>query len=510
MLLTQKTRSENLLVINQLHYRRQFLLARQVVLELDSWSLIQVGSYYLQVHPDLEITKANDINKSMIVLGYLFDPQNYQATNKDILEHLLASTTNFHELTSELKQYPGRYALFYKDGKCFYLIQDALSLREVYYCQSQNSVICGSQPNLLVRYSCPKIEKSSDSALVDFIKNDLPYVRNGRLWVGDATCFYNIKHLMPNHYLDLNTMSVKRYWPVETLKNIDLDKAVKLAASYLKGVLKAVTHRYDVMMAVTSGIDSRSLLAASKDVQNRIYYFINKHKHLNDDSADISIPKNILSELNLPFHIHNVEDLVDEEFKKIFLSNTFMAKELMLKAIYNVYYKNHQNKVNVLGVGEIGREYYGNPPLNLDGYYLAWCLKYKKSKYAVEQCDKWLKETLLLSKAYNVDIMQLFLWEYLLGNWGAVGNSESDIAIEEFDPYDSHYIYEIMLAVIKDRQDIFHNLFKELWPDLLDFPFNPPETKRDKIKDLLTRMGIYKIIKLLKYQYDRWKFFKMR
>ena len=104
--------------------------------------------------------------------------------------------------------------------------------------------------------------------------------------------------------------------------------------------------------------------------------------------------------------------------------------------------------MNLLGVGEIGRDYYGRAPLGFDGYYLARCLKYKRSRYATVQCEKWLRETRGLRK-YNMDIMRLLLWECLLANWGAVGNSESDIAIEEFDPYDSHYIYEIMLSVDK-------------------------------------------------------------
>jgi hypothetical protein len=361
-----------------------------------------------------------------------------------------------------------------------------------------------------MRYSDPIFENTSDSERIDFIKNHLPYVRNGRLWVGDETIYEDIKHLMPNHYLDIHSCTVKRYWPNKKLEHFNFDEAVKLATDYLSGTLKAMTHRYRVMMAVTSGIDSRSLLAASKDVKDRVYYFINKHAHLSDESADIKIPKQIFKKINIPFHIHNVESSVNEEFRSIFFNNTWMAKDLVLPAIYNVYFMNHQDKVNLLGVGEIGREYYGNPPKDLDGYYLAWCLKYKKSSYAVKQCNKWLKETLDIAKNFNLEIMQLFLWEALLGNWGAVGNSESDIAIEEFDPYDSHYIYEIMLSVRKERGDIFKGMFLIMWPELLEFPFNPPDTIKDSFKECLTRMGIDKILKRMQYRLDRRRFFKTK
>ena len=42
-----------------------------------------------------------------------------------------------------------------------------------------------------------------------------------------------------------------------------------------------------------------------------------------------------------------------------------------------------------------------------------------------------------------------FYWEHMLGNWGTVGNSESDIAIEEINPFNSHLLYEIFLELKK-------------------------------------------------------------
>lgn len=290
---------------------------------------------------------------------------------------------------------------------------------------------------------------------------------------------------------------------------MNFDQAVKLSCAYLQGTLKAVTSRFDVMMAVTSGIDSRSLLASSKEVKEKIYYYINKHPHLNDKSPDIRIPRDIFKKLNIPFHIHEYSATVDDEFKKIFLDNTFMSSELNLPAIYNVYYKNHANKINLLGVGEIGREFYGKAPVDLDGYYLARSLKYKYSKYATEQCEKWLTEAKKVSEVYNVDIMKMLLWEVLLGNWGVVGNSESDIAIEEFDPYNSHYIYEIMLSLDPVKENLFEGMFTGMWPELLGFPFNPAETISDWIKHWLGRFGFANGFKRTLYRLDRWKFRKM-
>jgi len=496
---------------NTLCYRRQFLLANQTIDNLQSWQYHKIEELHLYAHPDLEVTVIENGTTMLILLGYIFDPTHPEKSNSNIISEVISKMNDFDDLIASIKPFTGRYALIYKDDKNFLIFHDALGLREIYYCTEQNRVICGSQPNLLEIYSDPKLGITRNKNILHFYENDMKLVRSQRLWVGDETYFHKIKHLMPNHYLNIQSLTTHRYWPNKRLEKISLDIAVRKSCDYLRCIMKAVTLRYSTMMAVTSGFDSRSLLAASRDVQNKVYYFINKHPHMESEHPDIRIPRSMLNKVNIPFHIHEIETVVDVEFRQIFLDNVFMSHDLLLPAIYNIYFKNHANKVNLLGVGELGREYYGDTPSNLDGYYLASRLKYRSSRYATDQCEKWLQEVKDFPEKYNIDIMKLFLWEGLLGNWGAVGNSESDIAIEEFDPYDSHYIYEIMLSI--DRENIknasfFKAIFKEMWPELLDFPFNPPLGKMDYIKQWLNVIGVYEKLKKFKYKYDRWRFFR--
>ena len=496
--------------MERLVYRRQFLLINSEIKELNHWQYKNIDdNIHLYVHPDLNLTYSSSKTFHIIMLGNIFDPNDPQKGDNDIISDLSLKIESFNELISSIRSYAGRYVFIYKDHFNFCIFHDPLGLREIYYCTKPNRVICGSQPNMLAVFSMPKLEITNNKKILNFYENDLNTVRSGRLWVGDETLFCSIKHLMPNHYLNIYKLKVNRYWPNRKIERIDLNIAVKLTCSYLKGVMDAITSRFQVMMAVTSGMDSRSLLAASKDLKSKIYFFVNKHPHLKSSAPDIRLPKAMMESLRIPFHIHCIEKQVDEEFKKIFLNNVFMSSELLLPAIYNVYFKNHQEKVNILGVGEIGREYYGDEPVELDGYYLAHCLKYRSSVYATEQCENWLNQTRDVAKIFNIDIMKMFLWECLLGNWGCVGNSESDIAIEEFDPYDSHYVYEIMLSVDPKHGDLFIEMYKAMWPELLDFPFNPPETKKDSIILLMKKIGMYNILKKLRFYYERWKYNKL-
>lgn len=265
------------------------------------------------------------------------------------------------------------------------------------------------------------------------------------------------------------------------------------------------------MMAVTAGIDSRTLLAASREITDKIYFFINKERDLNDKSPDIWVPRKLFSTLNVPFQVHEVPGDVDDGFKQVFLTNTFFSSERILPTIFNVYFKNHSDKVNILGLGEIGRARFGYEPKKVSAYYLAFALGYKKSKYAVKQCQGWLKEVLPAARQYGLDIMTMLYWEQVFGNWGAVGNSESDIAMEEFNPYDSHYLYETLLSVdeksIKgNRRIIFIEMLRKMWPELLEYPLNPPDTMKAKAAFLLRKIGVYPVLKKLRYQANHFRY----
>ena len=122
--------------------------------------------------------------------------------------------------------------------------------------------------------------------------------------------------------------------------------------------MRAIVHRHSVMMAVTAGTDSRTLLAASKDLQNKIYFFVNNHR-LKDNDPDILVPRKMFESIGGQFHVHYVPDDIDEEFRRVFFDNVFLANERLLAPIYNVFFKNNPNKILVLGVGEIGRTFLG-------------------------------------------------------------------------------------------------------------------------------------------------------
>jgi hypothetical protein len=498
----------------ELRWRRQFLLARGPIKFLRDWKDLKIGSFYLYAHPDLEINSVSDSNKTVVLIGYLFDPVEVERNNSEILAHIVSHSQSFEEFVMNIKPYAGRYVFLYRDNDRCTVLQDALALREVYYCTKNNLIVCGSQPNLIAQFAVPEIGVTSDLEIQDFYRN---HFRNSK-WIGDDTYYENVKHLLPNHCLDVNTLTALRYWPTERIKRLPLEDAVARSCDFLRGIMRAASSRHSLMLAVTAGTDSRTILAASRHITDRIYFFVNKERDLTDRSPDIRIPKAIFAKLRLPFHVHTIPNEVDHTFREIFLNNTFFASERILPTIYNAYFKNHSHKVNILGIGEIGRTRYGKQPRRLNGYRMAYALGYKDSEYAIKECRRVLPEMLAVGNKFGVNAMTLLYWEQTMGNWGAVGNSESDIAIEEFDPYNSHLLYETFLAVHPKYANyatkiLFRQMIKRMWPELLQWPINPPaDNLQEKIKFFLKKIRFYSGLKRLKYRVDhaRYSYFLER
>ncbi len=501
------------LVSDDLIYRRQFLLARGSVKLFSKWRHLIVGNYQLYSHPDLEVNVIDKKEKRIALIGSIFDPSRYEDSNSTILKRLYAKSESIHDLFKHVKKCAGRYALLYEDARDTIIFNDALTLREIFFCTGNNLIICGSQPNFVATYAKPEIVPRNDNEFREFYTSHAKDLRWNPIykWVGDETYYEGIKHLMPNHYLDIRDLQVKRYWPGEPIRALELNEAVLKSCAFLQGSLKAVAKRHKIMMAVTAGTDSRTLLAASRSISDKIYYFVN-NEHAGKKYSDVEVPREMFGKLGIPFHIHAVPNDMNEEFRKRFLNNAFFASDRIVRTIYNVYFKKLSDRVNVLGVGEIGRTRYGDEPKPLNSYALVYKQGHRKGRYVMSQGEKILGELLPVSRAYGINLMTLFYWEHTLGNWGATGNSESDIAIEEINPYDSHLLYEVFLGVDPKYTKytnpiLFKEMISHMWPELLNWPINPPYTVKAKAIELfLVRTGLFEPMKRLKYKlcYVKW------
>ncbi|UCH52495.1 MAG: hypothetical protein JSW09_07715, partial [Pseudomonadota bacterium] len=247
-----------------LQYSGQFVLGPRFVPGLPQWNQYSIGpGLFLSAHPELSVMRCTEGERSLTLLGYILSPDNPNATNTDILRGLLRAATSIQELTEKTFHLGGRWLLIARDGQERYLFNDTMGLRQAFYSDPsrfEGGVWVMSQPGLAAKCFDAKLDPSA----LDYRQWRLNQGGAEYMWPGSASPVCGLRHLLPNHYLDLNTARCQRFWPTRTLTPIAFDSAVNHLAQRLPQLMRAVANRFDIALGITAGIDSRLVLAASR------------------------------------------------------------------------------------------------------------------------------------------------------------------------------------------------------------------------------------------------------
>ncbi|HZG17385.1 MAG TPA: hypothetical protein VE710_20590 [Candidatus Bathyarchaeia archaeon] len=460
-------------------FRRQYVIGSSFIPKLPGWKHLVINNqFHVTAHPELETAQVQKDEKQLTLLGYMFDPQNPYHSNEEILQDIMGCISDFEDVILQVDRMGGRFVLIYNDVFQVKILHDPCGLRQVFYTVGEREVWCGAQPEIL-QYSMEKRFAYDDEAL-EFIKSP-QYEKTERVWPGDGTIYKNVKHLMPNHYLDAVTGETVRFWPRKRLEPVDIQEAVRTAKEVLQNSIKAAEHRYSLMLSVSAGWDSRTLLAASKDVRHKIFYYVSKYGQLSADCPDIRVPRRLLDRLGLDFHVLDCNEEMDEEFAKVLENNVTMARSLPKTRIIYRHFKSSQGKLNICGnASEIARKciythYYKK---KITASFLAQISFLKGCSYAISHYDKWLQEVRHFEPQYGINLYDLHYWEQRIGTWGAMYPAEQDIAIEEFWPYNNRKLLTTIMSVEEKYRKpphyiLFRELIKEMWDDTLSEPINP-------------------------------------
>ena len=465
----------------KLLYRRQFVLGPHFIEEFKSWKRIKVhNTIYLTVHPDLNTYKADYENKSITLLGYILDYRNPEANDSEIINILIRELSNCDSLDNFFEctyTFGGRWVLIVNDGNEIRLFNDATGLRQVFYTNISLSkdVWCGSQPGIIAEALNIDIDKESLEFIELLKKNDKQY-----WWPGDGSPYREIKHLLPNHYLNLETGLYHRYWPDRYLKSLPLKESVKKCSKILQGFMESAHNRFGLALTLTAGWESRVLLAASKNIKHKIFYFTLIYWDLIKNRVDATIASRLLSKLKLKHNVIKCPHKMEDEFKNYYNRNVIMAREVygtVAQGIYNYY---PQDKVCVKGnAGEVARQFYRLKESNgkdITAEQIAKLTQMGTNPFAIKAFDTWLKET---TETYNINILDLFYWEQRMGNWQAMSQLEWDIVQEVFTPFNCRILLTNLLSVDekyreRDEPELFREIITSLWPEVLGEPVNPP------------------------------------
>jgi hypothetical protein len=186
----------------RLLYRSQFILGPHYIEKFRTWGKIRIcKSIHITVHPDLNSYQVINNGKSITLLGYILDPNNPEDSDSDIVNKL--SREIFDDTANYFKQtynFGGRWILIVDDGEEIRLFTNPAGLRQVVYTDKNctKDFWCASQLGTIAEILNLEMDNDAVSFINSFKKKNDEYY-----WPGDSSPYREIKHLLPNHYLEL-------------------------------------------------------------------------------------------------------------------------------------------------------------------------------------------------------------------------------------------------------------------------------------------------------------------
>jgi len=460
-------------------YRNQFVLGPEFVDGLDGWKRIRInGSLCLMAHPDLNAFRIASDDRSITLVGYIIDPFAPVATDSDILRRLMGGFSDFDALTKNIYSLGGRWILVAQKGSEARLFNDAAGLRQVFYATGVSGIWCASQPGLLAEI----LGLSMDRDALSFMDSLEFRTHREYRWPGYSSPFREVRHLLPNHFLNLSTGACRRYWPDGALPLLPLEDAVDIIADTLQGFMRGISNRYDIAIGMTSGLDSRLVLAASKDISRRISFMSVRQMDWPDDHPDITVPSMLISALGMKHDLVRASPVKDHGFFDAFHRSVLLANDIYAPDAQAIYEYYGRNKVAVTGsVCEIGRCSFSSMrkkavKKGITPADLARLQRMGMHSFALEHFDEWLSG---MGNIYNIHVLDMFEWEQGHGNWLAMCQLQFDSAWRDlFTPFNCRRLLTDMLSVDERYRKgpdypLYGRLITKLWPEVLSLPVNP-------------------------------------
>lgn len=462
-------------------YRNQFVLGPHWPEALADWKGHEIaGGRWLVAHPELPIARAVQNDRALTLIGFMLDPGDPDAGDDRILARLLERCDSLAPLLAATADLGGRWLLVAEYGERAYLITDALGLRHALYTQEPDAAgpWVMSQAGLAAQLLGLAPDEQAEAFLDSYV---VRAARPEYYWPGTSTPLRGLRHLLPNHYLDLGSGEVKRYWPAQPLPSCSPDEAAERVAALMSGLLRAAAARFDLVLSITAGIDSRLVLAAARAIPGRFSCITVRQTKMADHSADIEVPARLLARLGLAHEVVRASAGMSADFSWTFKRNVLLAHDPYGPDAEAILRRFGRAKVAVTGSGaEVARcAFRAKFPLSdwrsITPKQLAW-LEAMSHPYAVRCFSEWLEGA---GTPPGLKLLDLFEWEQGQGNWLAMSQLEFDAAWRDiFTPYNCRALLVTMLGVEERYRRspdyaLFRSAAARLWPEVLSEPVNP-------------------------------------
>ncbi len=491
-----------------LQLRNQFILGPHLPPEFDGWNRATIGSdLSLAVWSGLDLTQVSAGNRRATAIGFMLDPFNPQWTDEDILIDLIRDDRPREALLEDVSRLSGRWILIVEQGEDIWLVNDALGHRQVFFTDDRHpgGIWCASHPRLIAGMLGLEMDPEAKAFLdhVLELNSENPFNQRDRWFPGVGSPYAGVRHLTPNHVLDFNTQRQTRFFPNRPVVKRSLEEAVEEGSRILEGIMHSIAARFDdLTLMITSGLDSRMVLAAGRDIADRLRYVsIDYPKGIHKGigiKGDVVIPARLLPKLGLKHEIIHSSGEPSAEFKRMHEPYTVVSTNFHVSNAEAALPYFRRQTVAITGSASIAFTAYKRlpRPANLLIKEMTPELltrlhsEMDDHPFAVRAFGEWLDGA---ADIYDYHVLDLFSWEQRTGTWNADWSNGFDLVWKDtVTPLNCRLLYATFMGVEEWQRrkppGILHKaVIRNLWPETLDLDDSQHQLSRNSLRARLRR-----------------------
>jgi hypothetical protein len=305
------------------------------------------------------------------------------------------------------------------------------------------------------------------------------------------TAHAGISRLLCNHYLDLDTWTAHRHWPRQPIApSHDPAAAFNDLVGRVQATIAALAGDRDVSVALTAGLDSRFLLAASRPFVDQVSFVTVAAPA---GALDVAVGRDLANRYGLRHEVLPYRRATAEQAQAWQIRAGHCISGVNMTMHPSVAPLRERYFVGGLG-GEVGRGFLwlkadaGTP---IDAAGIVARLKLPRDRQVVAAVDGWLRP---LADFDTLQILDLAYLELRMSSW-AFADAYANPVRRELHPMISRANFEAMLSVPADLRRtgaIFRDAISRASPGLLAVPVNRYGDWRDLRKrtlDVVTKPG---------------------
>ncbi len=383
----------------------------------------------------------------------------------------------------ELDYIAGRHVIIAEVDGSRAVFHDAHGTRSVFH--HADGAAVASHADLLARFTSEIAANEAE------LKKSESWAALPLSFAWDETRYPNIRALLPNHCLDMDTNRVSRYFPREENRYSRWNAEEKVAEIHRlwSNQMSALAEKHErFIVSLSGGLDSRVVLSALRDFRSKVdaftyFAYSGKSKWVETLQLDRDIANEVL-ELTRVNHVqlvHGTGGAFSKDELDILDRNSLGQHGRWLVKHY-LHEFGDVSGIHLRGnTHETIRVYFGGlkgrDPLGLVRNLMSH--QFKRAELSEElklsfatKLEATLDHFGYKDSLFDFDAADVFYWENRMGRWIAEVFNETDVAFDTISPANMRAIVEIGLSYsLEDRRSgiVFTELINRNWSEL-NFP----------------------------------------